>query len=67
MGGMGLGGMSAPTGQVGGMGGMGAPPEVFMASLLDPTPSTNVDAYGDSSVNANTTVQNSQNDVLVCV
>jgi hypothetical protein len=49
------------------MGGMGAPPEVFMASLLDPTPSTNVDAYGDSSVNANTTVQNSQNDVLVCV
>jgi hypothetical protein len=40
---MGLGGMSASMGQVGGTGGMEASPGGFMASLVDPTASTNVD------------------------
>ena len=75
----GMGGMGAPHGDYGGMGGMGgmrfggmgAPPGGFMASLVNPSPSTNVDAYretppsklnsshGDSS-HVNTTVQESQ-------
>jgi hypothetical protein len=33
-----------------------------MASLVDPTPCTNVDSYGDLSVHANTTIQNSEED-----
>ena len=44
-----------------GLGGMGAPPRVFMASLVNPS-HANVDAYGDLS-HANTsniTVQDSQ-------
>jgi hypothetical protein len=57
MGGMGHGGMSASMGQVGGMGGMGAPPgdswpPWWIHHLL-----TNVDAYRDSSVHANPTIQ----------
>ena len=65
----GYGDMGAPHGGYGamggvggmggmGLGGMGAPPGGFMASLVNPSPSTNVDAYGDSShVNTtNTTV-----------
>jgi hypothetical protein len=43
----------------GAMGGMGAPPGGFMASLVDPSPSTN-EAYGDST--ANTIVQDSEED-----
>jgi hypothetical protein len=44
-----MGGMGGMTGQ-GAMGGMGAPPGGFMASLVDPSPSTN-EAYGDSTAN----------------
>ena len=45
-----------------GFGGMGAPPGGFIASLVNPSPSTNIDAYGDSSHGntTNTTVQESQ-------
>jgi hypothetical protein len=53
-----MGGMGGMSGQ-GAMGGMGAPPGGFMASLVDPSPSTN-EAYGDST--ANTIVQDSEED-----
>ena len=42
-GGMGVGSMGGMGGQ-GAMGGMGAPPGGFMASLVDPSPSTSEDA-----------------------
>ena len=69
-GGMGLGSMGGVSGHsaMGGMGGMsghaamggmGAPPGGFMASSVDPTPSTN-EAHGDST--PNTIVQDSEED-----
>jgi hypothetical protein len=57
-GGMGLGSMGGMSGQ-GAMGGMGAPPRGYMASLVDPSPSTN-EAYGDST--GNTIVQDFDED-----
>jgi hypothetical protein len=53
-----MGGMGGMSGH-GAMGGMGAPPGGFIASLVDPSPSTN-EAHGDST--PNTIVQDSEKD-----